>query len=80
MITKTSIAALVAVLIGSASVALANDQFDVTIYRPAIQDNALGAFAQSPSVNGRGNGGSGPSKVFSAEEKAMFDRAQGAAD
>ena len=76
MITKTSIAAVVAVLVGSASVALANDQFDVTIYRPAIQDNAHGAYAQSPG----GNGGSGPSKLFSAEEKAMFDRAQGAAD
>ena len=80
MIIKTSIAAVVAVLIGSASVALANDQFDVTIYRPAIQDNALGAHAQSPSVNWGRNGGTGPSKLFSAEERAMFDRAQGAAD
>ena len=41
MITKTSIAALVAVLIGSASVALANDQFDANIYRPAIQGSPV---------------------------------------
>ena len=75
MITRTSIAALVAVLVGSASVALANDQFDVNIYRPAIQDNALGAFAQSPSVNRGVTGGTGALKPFTAEEKAMFDRA-----
>jgi hypothetical protein len=79
MITKTSIAAVVAVLIGSASVALANDQFDANIYRPAIQDNALGAYAQSPSVKW-GNGSTGASKPFSVEQKLMFDRAQGAAE
>jgi hypothetical protein len=79
MITKTSIAALVAVLVGSASVALADSQFDVNIYRPVIQDNALGAYAQSPSANW-GNGSTGASKPFSAQEKVMFDRAQGAAD
>jgi hypothetical protein len=79
MITKTSIAAVVAVLIGSASVALADSQFDVNIYRPAIQGNALGAYAQSPSGN-LGNGSTGASKPFSVEEKVMFDRAQGAAD
>ena len=44
MITKTSIAAVVAVLIGSASAALANDQFDVNIYRPTIQGKAVDAF------------------------------------
>jgi hypothetical protein len=80
MITKSTIVAIVAVLVGSASAAFANDQFDVTIYRPAIQDNALGAYAQSPSVDRGRNGGTGPSKLFSAEEKAMFDRAQGPAE
>jgi hypothetical protein len=80
MITKTSIAVIAAVLFGSASFALANDQFDVTIYRPAIQDNALGAYAQSPSLNRGGSGGTGPSKLFSAEERAMFDRTQGPAE
>jgi len=50
------------------------------IDRPAIQDNTLGAYAQSPSLNRGGSGGTGPSKLFSAEERAIFDRAQGAAD
>ena len=80
MITKTRIAVIAAVLVGSASFALANDQFDVTINRPAIQDNALGAYAQSPLLNRDGSGGTGRSKMFSAEERAMFDRAQGAAE
>ena len=76
MITKTSIAAVVAVLIGSASVALANDQFDANIYRPAIQGNPVDAFAQSPSsLNWGVNGSTGSLKPFTAEEKAMFDRA-----
>jgi hypothetical protein len=75
MTTKTSIAAVVAVLIGSASVALANDQFDANIYRPAIQGNAVDAFAQSPSLNWGVNGSTGSLQPFTAEEKAMFDRA-----
>ena len=75
MITKTSIAAVVAVLIGSTTVALANDQFDANIYRPAIQGKAVDAFAQSPSVNWGVNGTTGSLKPFTADEKAMFDRA-----
>ena len=75
MITKTTIAALVAVFIGSASVALANDQFDANIYRPAIQGSPVDAFAQSPSLNWGVNGSTGSLKPFTAEEKAMFDRA-----
>jgi len=75
MITKTSIAAVVAVLIGSASVVLANDQFDVSIYRPTIQGKAVDAFAQSPSSVYRGaNGSTRAVKPFTAEEKALFDR------
>ena len=78
MITKTSIAAVVAVLIGSASAALANDQFDVNIYRPTIQGKAVDAFAQSPSsVYWGANVSTGSLKPFTAEEKAMFDRASG---
>jgi hypothetical protein len=38
---------------GTASSVLANTQFDVDIYRPAIQDNALGAYARV-SANGLG--------------------------
>ena len=75
MTTKTSIAAVVAVLIGSASVALANDQFDANIYRPAIQGSPVDAFAQSPSLNWGVNGSTGSLKPFTVEEKAMFDRA-----
>jgi hypothetical protein len=79
MITKSTIVAIVAVLVGSASAAFANDQFDVNIYRPTIQHSPLGAFAQSPSANW-GNGGAGVVKGYSTEEKLMFERAQGAAD
>jgi len=75
MITKTSIAAVIAVLVGSASVALANDQFDADIYRPAIQSSPVDAFAQSPSLNWGVNGSTGSLQPFTAEEKAMFDRA-----
>jgi hypothetical protein len=67
-----------ALLVSSASVALANDQFDVNIYRPAIQHSPLGAYAQSPSGN-LGNGGStGTAKSFSVEEQRWFEKAQGA--
>jgi O-antigen ligase len=79
MITKSTIVAIVAVLVGTAPAAFANDQFDVNIYRPAIQHSPLGAFAQSPSTNW-GNGGTGVVKGYSTEEKLMFERAQGAAD
>ena len=77
MITKTTIAALVAVLVGSTSVALANEQFDVNIYRPAVQGSAVDAFAQSPSSL---KGSTRAVKPTSIGEKLMFDRAQGAAD
>jgi hypothetical protein len=72
MRTKT-IAVMAAVLFGSASLALANDQFDVNIYRPAIPGSALEALALSPT---NPNGAKGVVQPFSAEEKLMFDRAQ----
>jgi len=75
MITQTSIAAVVAVLVGSASVALANDQFDVNINRPAMPSNPADAFANAPSLNWGVKRSTGPLKPFTAEEKAMFDRA-----
>jgi hypothetical protein len=78
MITKTRIAVIAAVLIGSASAALAdNSQFDVNIYRPAIRHSPLEAFAQSPSMTW-GNGAL--KRSFTAEEKSWFDRAQGPAE
>jgi hypothetical protein len=76
---NTRIAMIVALLIGSATVAVANDKFDVNIYRPAIMVSPLGAYAQSPSTQW-GNGATGSVKGFSAQEKQMFERAQGAAD
>ena len=77
---NTRIALIAAVLVGTASVAFANDQFDVNIYRPTIVDSPLGAYAQSPAGQW-GNGSTGVVKGgFSKEEKQMFERAQGAAD
>jgi hypothetical protein len=73
MRTKTSVAVVAAVLFGSASLALANDQYDVNIYLPAIPGSAHEAFALSPT---NPNGGKGAVRPFSVEEKLMFDRAQ----
>jgi hypothetical protein len=88
MSTRIGVAVIAAVLLGSASPALADDQFDVNIYRPTIQDNPvgrpgiqdrpiiqdhpLGAYAQSPPLMG---GGKGAVLPFTAGEKALFDRA-----
>jgi hypothetical protein len=80
MSIMTSIIVVAWVLASSASAAFANDQFDMTIYRPVIQNDTVGAYAHSSSRNPAANGGAGPSKLFSPEEKAMFERAQGAAD
>jgi hypothetical protein len=74
---NTRIALVVALLVGSASVAVANDKFDVNIYRPAIQYSPLDAFAQSPSAS-RGNGSTGTMRSFSSEEQRWFEKAQGA--
>jgi hypothetical protein len=76
---NTRLAMMVALLIGSATVAVANDKFDINIYRPAIQHSPMDAYAQSPSTQW-GNGATGSVKGFSAQEKQMFERAQGAAD
>jgi hypothetical protein len=53
--------------------ALANDQFDITIYRPTIQDNAVGAYAQSPSLN-RGEGRAPSSRGSGASPRPYRDR------
>jgi hypothetical protein len=73
MSTKTRIAVIAAVLFGSASFALANDQYDVNIYRPAIPGSAYDAFALSPT---NPNGAKANVRPFSVEERLMFDRAQ----
>jgi hypothetical protein len=75
MLTKTKAAVVAAILLGSVSGAVAdNSQFDVNIYRPTQQDNALGAYAQEPTqalnrVSPRAV------KPFTIEEKLLFDRA-----
>jgi hypothetical protein len=70
MSTKT-IVVIAAVLFSSMSFALANDQFDVNIYRPAVPGSAVDAFALSPT-----NPNGAPVRPFTAEERLMFDRAQ----
>jgi hypothetical protein len=72
MLTKTKAAVVAAILLGSVSGAVAdNSQFDVNIYRPTQQDNALGAYAQEPAR------ATAPRAVkpFTIEEKLLFDRA-----
>jgi len=77
---NTRIAVIAALLVGTASVAFADERFDVNIYRPTIVESPLGAYAQSPAGQW-GNAGTGVvKKGFSAEEKQMFERAQGAVD
>ena len=76
---NTRIAVIAAILVGTASAAFAEESFDVNIYRPTIVQSPLGAYAQSPAGQW-GNGSTGVVKGFSAGEKQMFDRAQGAAD
>ena len=75
---NTRIAVIVALLLGSASVALAHDQFDVNIYRPTIQHSPLDAYAQSPSGNWGNGGSTGTAKAFPDEERRWFEKAQGA--
>ena len=79
MITKSTIIAIFAVLVGSASAAFANDQFDVNIYRPGIQHSPMDAYAQAPSRTW-GNGSTGTVKSYSSGEQRWFEKAQGAAD
>ena len=76
---NTRITVIAAVLVGTASAALANDRFDVNIYRPTVVDNPLAAYAQSPASSW-GSGSVATQKGFSLQEKQMFDRAQGAID
>jgi len=72
MLTKTKTAIVAAMLLGSVSgSALANNsQFDVNIYQPAQQHDALGAYAQEPGqVEDRAV------KPFTIDEKLWMDRA-----
>jgi len=72
MLTKTKAAVVAAILLGSVSGAVAdNSQFDVNIYRPTQQNNALGAYAQEPAQSVRPRA----VKPFTIQEKLLFDRA-----
>ena len=73
---KTKLALAAALLAGSATVAFANEPFDVNIYRPVPQASALQAFAQSPVRSAP----RAEARAFTVEEKVMFDRAVGAID
>jgi hypothetical protein len=75
MLTKTKTALVAALMLGSVSgAALADGQFDVNIYRPAPQDNALGAYAQEP-VQSEERTDPRAAKPFTIEEKLWMDRA-----
>jgi hypothetical protein len=72
MLTKTKAAVVAAILLGSVSGAVAdNSQFDVNIYRPTQQDNALGAYAQEPAQATRPRA----VKPFTIEERLWMERA-----
>ena len=69
---KTRIAVIIALLLGSASVALAtdsDDRFDVNIYRPAIQYSPLDAFAHTQA----GTWGKGSVKSLSHKEQLWLN-------
>jgi hypothetical protein len=70
MYVKTAAALVAAVIVGTSSAALANNQFDVSIYTPSIQDNAMGAYAQQLPGQNRA-----APQTFSPAEKLWFERA-----
>jgi hypothetical protein len=73
MYVKTAAALVAALVIGTSSAALANNQFDVNIYTPNFQDNGMGAYAQElpRQIQRR----VAPVQPFSPGEKLWFDRA-----
>jgi hypothetical protein len=75
MSTKSKLILAAALLLGTASGALANSQFDVNIYRPTVQDG-LSAYARVPAarVPARRNGAPAI-RPFSPAERQWFERA-----
>ena len=74
MTTLTKLLLATVLVSGTASSILAdNSQFDVDIYRPKIQDNALDAFAREPAGGLRA--APRPVRPFSIEEQRWFDKA-----
>jgi hypothetical protein len=73
MYVKTAAAIVAALVIGTSSAALAdNSQFDVNIYRPTVQDNGMGAFAQQLPTQIRR---AAPVQSISPAEQLWFERA-----
>jgi hypothetical protein len=72
MLTKSKLMLAAALVLGTASGALADAQFDVDIYRPAVQSD-LSAYAQVPQI--RRNNGPATVKPQLPAEKLWFDRA-----
>jgi hypothetical protein len=73
MLTKSKLILAAALVLGTTSGALADAQFDVDIYRPAVQNN-LSAYAQAPAQIRRGNGPT-TVKPHTPAEKLWFERA-----
>jgi hypothetical protein len=71
MYIKTAAALVAALVIGTSSAALANNQFDVNIYTPTVQDNGMGAFAQQLPGQRR----VAPRPSISPAEQLWFERA-----
>jgi hypothetical protein len=73
MLTKSKLILAAVLVVGTASGALADAQFDVNIYRPAVQ-NDMSAYAQVPAQVRRNNGPAAV-KPHTIEEKLWFERA-----
>jgi hypothetical protein len=74
MYVKTAAALVAALVIGTSSAALAdNSQFDVNIYRPTVQDNGMGAYAQE--LPGQIQRRVAPKPSISPAEQLWFERA-----
>jgi hypothetical protein len=83
MTNKSKIALAATLIFGAASAALADDQFDVNIYRPASPpspyalngQDGYGAFAQANSWGTIRPAAPRVAKPFTIEEKRLFERA-----
>ena len=73
MLTKSKLIIAAVLVVGTTSGALADAQFDVDIYRPAVQ-NDMSAYAQVPAQVRRNNGPA-TVKPHTIEEKLWFERA-----
>jgi hypothetical protein len=82
MLTKSNTVLAAALIFGAASAAVADEQFDVNIYRPVSPPHPLalngqdgyGAFAQANSRGTIRQAGPRVVKPFTIEEKRLFER------